>query len=864
MAKYIEVDGEVVEFPDNMSDQEIEAAITSTRSSPNPQPVSAGSTQELIDKIPMGGGPGYVPAPVENQIQNPSWFDAFMQGAAALPITSGLARGVAWGLRGRAGGTAAENIARQIVPRTGKQLAAEGVVGGAAGVAAQQMGQEFPEGWQRDLVSMATGAAVSAPLAMSRNAQSFLTDGLNDMVGSGTTAAKGLGSMRANQLARTAVEANPNLVPSIVRATEIEQTLGASLPTLARANGDTSISNYLQSQTSRVQNTAFTAEMKLQYQAAEEALQKAKKGIAPSMEEVDAFVKNKAVAEQFKNRETQKVLNEALEKVNTKINNIGNTSFYNVRSGEEIGAETRNLINTQRRLVQSKLSPEYDRVLKDAEQAGISLSGEQAKGLRDFVTDQRADNVFQSFPRLYGQIQKQFKPKTPTFSKKIEGKYTFAKPDGVASDVSIKDLDSLKREVNSSLRNVDPQSPEYRYLSELRTKLDDAIDTMPDSFKNAYRAVDERYYQEIGIPYRNAEGVLKIDRAKFEQQVTPTLTKNPESLREALTAMGKTPEAYRVAEDAFMLDLSKNRSIFKVDGSVNPAVLQRYIKDNKTSIEQIPGLKAKLEGIATDSTTLVADRERILTSIEQAKEQAAESLWSRAYGTTGGLAGLVRNGLSNPREMDRLLAATSGSPEALDAVKAAVVKDLTTIPGDRLEVFKQQKVILDQLFGQDGSKKLLDLVEASQRIRDNPLRFSVNVNEAAKTGFERATGSKIEQTVAELRNPIIGQFRVMANNISRFFSNTSSKSEAQEVQRFLRNLAELPEFAAAVQEVDQRGYTQKALRMMGKVLNNYSTTFAGGAAAGFVGGRTIEDPEAIGYTPTDPSLLEGFAGNPRR
>lgn len=711
---------------------------------------------------------------------------------------------------------------------------------------------------------MAAGAAVGAPLALSRNVQGFLTKDMQDLAGTGAEAARGLGSMRANQLAKTAVEANPNLVPSIARATEIEKTLGASLPALARANGDTSISNYLQSQVSRVENTAFTAEMKRQYEVAEEALKKAKKGIAPSMEEVDTYVKNKAVAEQASALGQQQALIKSLNEINDKINNVGATAFYNVRSGEDIGSETRNLINAQRKVALEKFKPEYTKILTDAENAGVTLGADQAKELRDLVLEKKADEIYQNFPKLYSMIQSTLKPKEAQVSKKMQEKYTFAKAEGVTKPVSIKDLDSLKRRLNEDLRNVDRTRPEYRFLSELRTKLDEAIDTMPDTFKNAYRNVDERYYQEIGIPYRNAQGVLKIDRAKFEQQVTPVLTKNPESLREAITAMGKTPDAYRIAEDAFMLDLSKNRALFKLDGSINPTVLQRYIRENKASIDQIPGFQTKLEKLATDSNALIADRDRILSIQEQVKSQLAESLWSRAYGTTGGLAGLVRNGLNNPQEMDRLLAATNRSSDALDAVKSAVVKDLTTIPGDRLEVFRQQQAVLERLFGAQGAKNLLDVVEASQRIRDNPLRFSINVQQAGKTATERMLGSKIEQTASEIRNPVMGQFRVMANHISRFFSNTASKTEAQEVQRFLRNLEQLPEFATAVKEIDQRGFTEKALRQISRVLGNYSVALAGGGAAGVVGGRTVEDTEAEGYTPTDPALLEGFVGNPRR
>jgi hypothetical protein len=859
MAKLVQIDDtNIAEFPDDMPDAEIER-ILSQQSQP----------QALVNAIPSTPTqPGIAQAP---QIDNPDWLTTFAQGAAALPITAGLARGLAWSLRGRKGGQAAQGISTALMPQTGRQWVAEGVVGGTAAVAGSEMGKQFPEGWQRDIAGTLTGMAVGYPFAISKNVNTFLNAGLQDTGQAGVAAAQGLGSVRANQMAKTAVEANPGLVPSLVRASEIEKTLGADLPTLAAANGDTTISGYMQSQIAKGENAAFTAAMKQQYEAAEAALTKAQNGLAPSMKAVEAYVRRKAVAEEVKAGAANKAAQiaaakreEGLFKINERIQEIGAATFHNVKSGEDIGQTTRNLINSRRQAVQDTLSPKYEAVLNEAEKEGVKLSGEAATGLREFVKNKKTDEVFQSFPKLYGKIQSVFAPKQKAATGPTASKYMFAKPDGVAEDVSVRDVDSLKREINLQLRRVKPDSDQYRFLSELKDKLDESLDTMPAKFRDAYRAVDDEYFEKIGVPYRNAQGVLKIDRAKFEQQVTPSLTKNPESLREALTAMNNTKEAHQVATDAFMLDLSKNRSVYKADGTINPVMLTRYIRENKASIDQVQGLRQQLESVASDVSVLAKNRNRILDIQKGTQQQEVETLWSAAYGTNNGFTGLVRNALSNPRELEKLMAVTSNDKVARESVKAAMIEDLVKAPGDRMELFSKHSGVLTKVFGKEDTQKIMDLVEASQRIRDNPLAFKINTNLTDRTKFEKALGSKAEQTVSELRNPVLGQFRTMANHVSRFFQNTASKSEAQEVQRFLTNYKAIPDFAAAVQEYSTKGVTDRALKLMTKVLGNYSVVMAGGGAAGFVGAQNVEDPEAVGFTPSDPKLLEGFVGDPKR
>jgi hypothetical protein len=830
-----------------------------------------GMSSDASALIPTGGSGLGPTAPIEGQsVQPRTLTQAALEGAAAVPVLGAAARGAQLLSRGTRAAPYAAEAARALLPATGTALIGEGLLGAAAGAGGELAARQVPEQYGetgRALAGMAGGAVAAAPFSLVRGAVESagslpaLFSSTRDIANQVTQATA---AGRASKQAVTALEANPNLAGNIARASEIEASTGITLPALAQANGDTTISSYLQSQIARGENVEFTAAIKRQYEAAEKALATASGKAAPSMQAVDAYVKKKAQETAQKNALVVTSTAAASQKRTLGLDNIDSRileltdTIRTAPSQTDIGTRLTNLIDAKEQMVKREISPKYSELLKSSEEAGIILPGESAKNLRDFVTDKTSEDVFNKFPSLYGAIKKTFKPDSPA-SARIEGKYRIAKEAGTFKDYKLSDLDSLKRETNEALRSSQRGTDQYRMLSELKRQVDGAIDSTDPTFAQAYRALDKEYATRVGMPFNEA-GVAQIDRAKFVEQSVPVLTKRTSSLKQAMDIIGDSPEGMKIVEDAFLYDISSNRSIINTaTGELNPAQLKRYVAQNKDKIDMVPGLRDRLESLGTRVGELKANRTAILDAEKNAKIEKIDNLWTQAYGSTDGIRGVVRKGLNNPQELDRLLEVAGKDRVAKEGLKSAMLDDVLSAQGDRLELFQTNRAAFEKVFGKDQTKQLNDIVEASQRLKDNPFAMRININTISKTGWQDLTGSKMETTLGEARNQIMTAPRVFINHLGRFFANKADKGEAAEVQKFLLDPTALKDASEFMATLNTRGFDERAKGLLGKLMKNSATSYLFGAITGGAVGSQAE-PVRNTY---DPALLEGFGQAPQ-
>lgn len=821
-----------------------------------------GESSDLAAQIPTEGMPTVAPT---EMARDRTYLESAIQGAAAVPVMAGVARGAQMALRGSKAAPYASQLAQSVIPTTGRQLLTEGALGAAAGAAGELGARAAPEGYGQTgefVGGMLGGLAGGAAIGSVRNLGELAN------VGSVFSATKDLanqvsqlaGSGRASRQALTALQANPNLAGNIARATEIEKATGIALPMLASSNGDTTISSYLQSQIAKGDNSPFTASLKSQYEAAEQQLSSIKGKLAPSMLEVDNYVKRKATEAGQKN--AQAVADAAkstarrevgLENINNRILELSD-GLAKGPSAEDIGARLTNLISAKEAALKKEVGPKYDELIENSKKAGIVLPGESAKVLRDFVTDSTNQDIFNKFPKLYSQIKQAFKPESPA-SARINEKYRIAKEAGVTKDVDLTTLDSLKRETNEALRSTQKGSDQYRMLVELKRQVDGAIDSVDPAFSAPYRAIDKEYATRIGLPFNEA-GVVQVDRATFLDNVVPKATKSSDGLKQIMSVVGDSPEGIKIVEDAFLWDLSKNRSVINTNtGEINPAQLQRYLAQNKDKINQVPGLRDRLENLAGRVTELRDNRTAILNAEKQAKIDKVENLWTQSYGTTDGIRGVVRSALSNPQQLDNLLQVAGKDAVAREGIKSAMLDDVLNAPGDRLELFKTNQKAFEKVFGAGQTKMLEDVVEASQRLKDNPFAMRININTISKSKWEEMTGTKAATTAGEFRNQIMTAPRVFINHLGRYFQKTADDNEAAEVQKFLLNPKALEDAAKFMGEVQTRGFSDRAMSLMGKVMKNSSSSWLFGAlTGGAIGAQERERPQ----TPMDAELLQGY------
>ena len=125
-----------------------------------------GEPSEAVAQIPKEGYPAVQST---NLIEPMSTLDYAIQGAAAVPAMAGVARGAQLLTRGSRAAPYAAELARAVIPQTGRQLAFEGALGAASGVAGGLVGEQMEPGLARELATLGAGAAVAAPFAVGRN-----------------------------------------------------------------------------------------------------------------------------------------------------------------------------------------------------------------------------------------------------------------------------------------------------------------------------------------------------------------------------------------------------------------------------------------------------------------------------------------------------------------------------------------------------------------------------------------------------------------------------------------------------------------------------------------------------------------------
>jgi len=779
---------------------------------------------------------------------------AALLGAAALPPVALAGRGL-WALsklyRAGRGAIASPSvlagIGRSVIPKTGTGLAGEAALGAFAGIGSEFAGQTFDEkGVVKPLAEMAGGMAATVPAIWGKNvATAFFSRAVGkDIAQAGVGIADDTGTFRAQRMLKTAQEANPNLIPSVLRSIEIEKRTGVNLPALAASSGDASISSYILRETANVEDPTFAANLAAQYKAAEDALRFAKKGQAPTMEEVDALVKKRYEEVQAKNNKVVNIASslsegrkEIVQRLNFDIRSASDLSSQVAGKGD-VGARLSNLIEAKRATLIKEFEPLYDDVVKNNEAIGISVPKDAVRGLTTFIRGEAQEEVFKKFPSLYSSVQRFYGRKSPAINK-----------DGSAT---LSSIHSLSKEVNKALRQT-RDADQRRMLSALKGEVDKAIDNTDAAFSVPYREINKEYASRVGLPF-SEQGVIDINRAKFVENGVDALTKNASSLKDAMAVVGDRPEGIEIVTDAFLFDISRNKSIVTTvaDGAfeINPIAMSRYIADNKEKIDLVPGLRERLEGLKTNVSDMLRRREFMLQRDKEVKIEKAEDYLASAYKTQGGLTSIVKTALNNQAEADVLIKAVSKDDTTLQAVKGAIVDALTSSQASRLEVLEKNTNLATSVFGKEGFENLRAVVEASERLSKYPLKLMVDVNQAEKSAVERMTGlsgSRIAGTVRQANIGILSKTRALINLGSVAFQKRISNAQRNETRKFLLDQKAMAKAAQELNDIElnKGNISEKTLKVLSEFASNYKFALYGAGTGAIIGESAEREPKKI-------------------
>ena len=805
------------------------------------------SSIRFVDQIPVGSD--VAPPAVTMASPTERMFSNFISGLAAVPALALPVRGFQMiapaGTRAAPYANAAANL---FVPKSGADLARQAALSAGTAVGAGEIGQAVAEKAGEDY---RLPAEIVGGLGLALPANSLLTAaelGIKGVVNRatgkeffdfGTKAATTYGASRAEARLRAAMHSNPDLPADLARASEIEKMTGVNLPITAASKGDTTITGMLASQTSRGENAAFTAVIKQQEKNALKAIKESQNKLAgdPRNVALVAEVEARKIAYENTKRETAYAMKQAnidrqLGGIEGRIQELTSDGLMVTAGKEDVGNRVTNLLKSRESVLREEFKPLYADILEGASKQGIQMESPVVASLWGFVKQRQSEDVFNKFPALDSAIKSVLAPTKVPLSSSFATKYPnlVKSAEGTFKPMDVKSIDSLKRGINRAIGDTQDKD-QLRMLYELKNRFDEALTSLPEDFVTSYKGLDKQYAEKLGI--FGEAGIVSVDRARFVESTVPLLTSKPSAIRQILTATDNSPEALKIIEDAFLMKISQTNGIVNNNTmSVNPAALQSFLRKNSESIDQVPGLRDRLEGLSSNVDTLLSNRERLLDMQKKAAVAKIENVWSRAYGQTGGFEGFVNRSLNNPEELKQLMVA-AGSDVTLQRGLKSVVLDLGLKSPNKLKFFDDNKQAIDALFGKDHSENVKALLEASERLAKNPVMANINQSLTQLTRMEQLTGLDPAKTASLLRQQVQSTFYKVSTILSKYLQNKSMKSENTEIQEFLSNGKNVRDMAAAMKalETETQGGVEKAKQLVGKLLSNASTAALIGASA---------------------------------
>jgi hypothetical protein len=617
--------------------------------------------------------------------------------------------------------------------------------------------------------------------------------------------AKEFGDQKAALMIASAYTADPNLKAKLLRAAELEAATGVKIPLLAAAEG----SNVL------MQTARSLAARDLKFQSEYARLeQEAATQLAARQGRVFGSISEAKMANAL--GAPTKVAPAVERRARTVQEQLGDLGLAFERSEfQEVGNKLRNLVTAKETQVRKELGGKYDAVINNAETQGYKVSSQETGTLFDFVNQSQNDDIFKRFPTLYPLIKAKFRPTQTEAGSMIDP--VTGQPFIAASrefpEASMKDLDSLKRAVNLSMRNASEE--QLPTLVELKKQVGAVIDNMPEGLGDAYRAVDKEFYSRIGIPY-GAKTVQDVKYKDFVEQSIPAITKNRTALTDYLASVDRN-DAIPLIQDAFFADATRYGVV--KDGVLDAKKLSRYMEVNKDTLAAVPEVREALKNISGEGLELTATLGK-LTDLKKIQDSQDSAKIFQRFNSSG-LDGVASQFLTSPDFRKQFLSpggAGTNQP-AINTLRAKLVESALS-SNDPLRYIQDNKNAYDQIFAlkskEGGStqvyvKALNDLAETASKL-ETKLFVNTPLKTVQRTGLEEATGVSPAGAVSVLRDRIAGPVYKAINLGSRFFVNKADAATKEELGRFLSDPDAVRKVSAALKQLDGLDLTDTSAR----------------------------------------------------
>jgi hypothetical protein len=443
------------------------------------------------------------------------------------------------------------------------------------------------------------------------------------------------------------------------------------------------------------------------------------------------------------------------EAVDTKLDDLA--TRFPEPDNVQLGLDTQRLLDIRSKAAKAEMTPMYDAIKSGASKAGATLPDTGVRDIHSFVVANNMQDIFGRRTRLDNLITKNFAPQN--------GEYFPA---------SFTDVISLKEEINRVQRSVKMDEVAKMRLNELEDVVDAARQQIPGNWNQALMNADKQYYEKIGVPF-GSQGIKDIDAKKYADQVAPQIVKSPETLRQFLKAGGN--EGVTIADNAIMAEVYKR--VIKND-AVDPRALNKYIKDKSAVIDQIPGMREKLQATLFDDSTLKLARKDLDDKVALAEKQVADNFVLSVKDSDGiavpNYSELASRLFTDPRFFGKITKDLSQLDKKTSAavmrnIQAEVVEKArnSTDGGIGFLTSPKNKAVIDKVFGKGYQQEVKDILTMSDALQKADIS---KVTAAIKTGDvdvlgQIVPGLDVPYVASTLRDRISSKFQKAVRLISR-------------------------------------------------------------------------------------------------
>lgn len=457
----------------------------------------------------------------------------------------------------------------------------------------------------------------------------------------------------------------------------------------------------------------------------------------------------------------------------------------------QVGTAARRLIDAKEAAVKQEMNIQYEKLIKDYTAQGMVFPKDSVGNLWNLVSGALDAKLFTPFPTLVGKVNQLLRPQIvpateamPSLGAMLGGRTGPVRTPETTQfrDLSLEQLDSLKQELNKALRNSYGQTS-YPLLRQMKEALTAEIDKMP-GFGEAYRATDRSFYQKLGIPF-DAAGLSQLDSLKFTETVGNYLAK-PERARDFLSFVGD--QGIPVVRDAILMRL--RRTAFDTEGNFKPANYAKFLAENKTLLDTVPGLRAELSNIGGTVARMDAVKSRLDSQYNQYAEDQANNILRAVHAS--GIDSAINDMIVSPMKLDQYSRTVRNlDPESArtvrQGIRSALINKAFSTPSAR-DFINQNATLFNEWFGSTYTESLQALSFANdmlRRIDPDKMAFAPSFKEA--DALAKSTGTSAPQFGSLMRDRISSGAHKASILFSRWFTMRTAGRRDQEMMDLLLN-----------------------------------------------------------------------------